>query len=83
VLHTWRSAATHHPRVHIQQRLDDADVDAALKQAGRKAVAKRVYLHALLDLSRLGHLMEQAISWQAVIGLFALRLGTTSVVPPS
>jgi hypothetical protein len=82
MLHAWCSAATHHPRVHIQQLLDDADIDAALKQAGRKAVEKRVYRHALLDLSRLDHLMEQAISWQAVIGLFGLRLGNNQRFAP-
>src|SRR5450830_574110 len=46
--------------VVTQQRLDDADIGAALEQMGREAVAERVQRHALLDPGRVGRLMEQA-----------------------
>src|ERR1039458_4438391 len=46
--------------VVTQQRLDDADIGAALEQVGREAVAQRMQRHALLDPGRVGRLMEQA-----------------------
>src|SRR6202022_1103226 len=45
-----------------QQRLDDADVGAALEQVGREAVAQRVQRHPLLDPGCVGGLVEQAAS---------------------
>src|SRR6476620_9346199 len=47
--------------VVAQQRLDESDIGAILKQVGREAVAQRVQRHALPDPGRLGRLMEQAV----------------------
>ena len=61
-----------------QQRLDDADIDAALEQMGREAVAQRVQRHALLDPGRGGgRLMEQAAQLAVVVGLPGLRPGNS------
>src|SRR5712692_10612074 len=46
--------------VVTQERLDDSDIGAALEQVGREAVAHRMQRHALLDLGRVGRLVEQA-----------------------
>ena len=43
-----------------QQRLDDSDIGAALKQMGSKGVAQRMQRHALLDPGASGRLVEQA-----------------------
>src|ERR1700682_1754842 len=47
--------------VVTQQRLDESDIGAILKQVGREAVAQRVQRHALPDPGRIGRLMEQAV----------------------
>src|SRR5712692_7902103 len=47
--------------VVTQERLDDADIGAALEQMGREAVAQRMQRHSLLDPGRIGRLMEQAV----------------------
>src|SRR6202049_1916627 len=44
-----------------EQRLDESDIGAILKQVGREAVAQRVQRHALPDPGRIGRLMEQAV----------------------
>src|SRR5262249_40371715 len=41
-----------------QQRLDDPDIGAALKEMGREAVAERVQRHALPDPGRFCRLVE-------------------------
>jgi hypothetical protein len=45
----------------FEERLDDANIGAALEQMGGKAVAQPVQRHALLDSGGLRRLMEQAV----------------------
>jgi hypothetical protein len=65
VLGSTQAQSTSYPSkptyiLSFQQRLDDADIGAALEQMGREAVAQRMQRHALLDPGRVGRLMEQA-----------------------
>ena len=44
-----------------EQRLDDANIGAALEQVGCKAVAQRVQRHRLPDPGRFRRLVEQTV----------------------
>jgi hypothetical protein len=54
-----------------QKCLDDSNINTALEQVGREAVAQCMQRHALADCGRIGRLMEQAVE---LAGLFAARL---------
>src|SRR5438552_17427323 len=63
-----------------QERLNDPDVAAALKQMGREAVAQRVQGNALLDRGFIRRLMEQA-GWSSACP--AAGRETASVLEPA